>query len=107
MPLTEIDVTSAKPIYQNFWTERDARRAAAPPPPPWPAVDPGLLEEGRPRLPAFPLNVFPAQWREWVKDAAQWAGSSEDYIAQALLASVAGLCGQGVSARSPRPGASR
>jgi hypothetical protein len=42
MPLTEIDVTSAKPIYQNFWTERDARRAAAPPPPPWPAVDPGL-----------------------------------------------------------------
>ncbi len=26
-------------------------------------------------------------------------GSSEDYIAQALLASVAGLCGQGVSAR--------
>jgi hypothetical protein len=99
MPLTEIDVTSAKPIYQNFWTERDARRAAMPPPPPWPAVDPGLLEEGRPKLPAFPLNVFPGQWREWVKDAAQWAGSSEDYIAQALLASVAGLCGQGVSAR--------
>ena len=99
MPLTEIDVTSPKPIYRNFWTERDARRAAAPPPPPWPAVDPGLLEEGRPKLPAFPLNVFPGQWREWVKDAAQWAGSSEDYVAQALLASVAGLCGQGVSAR--------
>jgi hypothetical protein len=34
-----------------------------------------------------------------VSDAAHWAGSSEDYIAQALLASVAGLCGQGVSAR--------
>jgi hypothetical protein len=99
MPLTEIDVTSPKPIYRNFWTERDARRAAAPPPPPWPAVDPGLLEEGRPKLPAFPLQVFPGQWREWVKDAAQWAGSSEDYVAQALLASVAGLCGQGVSAR--------
>ncbi len=99
MPLTEIDVTSPKPIYRNYWTERDAARAAAPPPPPWPAVDPGLLEEGRPKLPAFPLQVFPGQWREWVKDAAQWAGSSEDYIAQALLASVAGLCGQGVSAR--------
>ena len=56
------------------------------------------MEEGRPRLPAFPLQVFPGPWREWVKDAAQ-AGSSEDYIAQALLASVAGLCGQGVSAR--------
>jgi uncharacterized protein DUF3987 len=50
-------------------------------------------------LPAFPLKVFPHPWREWVKDAAQWAGSSEDYVAQALLAAVAGLCGQGVSAR--------
>ena len=99
MPLTEIDVTSPKPIYRNFWTERDARHAAAPPPPPWPAVDPGLLEEGGPKLPAFPLRVFPPRWREWVSDAAHWAGSSEDYIAQALMASVAGLCGQGVSAR--------
>src|SRR3981189_2843062 len=99
MPLTEINVTSPKPIYRNYWTDRDARQAAAPPPPPWPAVDPGLLEEGRPKLPAFPLQVFPRQWREWVSDAAQWAGSSEDYVAQALLASVAGLCGQGVSAR--------
>jgi len=99
MPLTEIDVTTPKPIYRNYWTDREAARAAAPPPPSWPAVDPGLLEEGRPKLPAFPLKVFPRQWREWVSDAAQWAGSSEDYVAQALLASVAGLCGQGVSAR--------
>jgi Protein of unknown function (DUF3987) len=99
MPLTEINVTDSNPIFRNAWRERDAARAAKPPPPPWPAVDPGLLEEGRPKLPAFPLNVFPGQWREWVKDAAHWAGSSEDYIAQALLASVAGLCGQGVSAR--------
>jgi Protein of unknown function (DUF3987) len=99
MPLTEINVTNPPPVFRNYWTERDARRAATPPPPPWPAVDPGLLEEGRPKLPVFPLQVFPHQWREWVKDAAQWAGSSEDYIAQALLASVAGLCGQGVSAR--------
>ena len=98
MPLTEINVTNPPPVFRNASAERAARRAALPPPP-WSAVDPGLLEEGRPRLPVFPLTVFPAQWREWVKDAAQWAGSSEDYIAQALLASVAGLCGQGVSAR--------
>jgi hypothetical protein len=97
MPLTEINVTRPT-IHENYWRQRDAERAAKPPPS-WPAVDPGLLEEGRPKLPAFPLHVFPGQWREWVKDAAQWAGSSEDYIAQALLASVAGLCGQGVSAR--------
>jgi hypothetical protein len=99
MPLTEINVTNPPPVYANYWRDRDARRAAAPPPPPWPTVDPGLLEDGRPKLPAFPLKVFPRQWREWVSDAAHWAGSSEDYIAQALLASVAGLCGQGVSAR--------
>src|SRR3981081_3784825 len=101
MPLTEITVTKPNPVFDNYWRQLEAARAAKPAPPPWPAVDPGLLEEGRPRLPAFPLNVFPGQWREWVKDAAQWAGSSEDYIAQALLASVAGLCGQGVSGRNP------
>src|SRR5258708_26158122 len=99
MPLTEINVTNPRPVFANSWRDRDAARAAAPPPPPWPAVDPGLLEEGCPKLPAFPLQVFPRPWREWVKDAAHWAGSSEDYVAQALLASVAGLCGQGVSAR--------
>ena len=99
MPLTEINVTNPPPVYANYWREREAARAAAPPPPPWPAIDPGLLEEGRPGLPAFPLKIFPHQWREWVSDAAHWAGSSEDYVAQALLASVAGLCGQGVSAR--------
>ena len=88
-----------RPSTANYWREREAARLAAPPPPPWPAIDPGLLEEGRPGLPAFPLKVFPHQWREWVSDAAHWAGSSEDYVAQALLASVAGLCGQGVSAR--------
>jgi hypothetical protein len=99
MPLTEINVTDSNRVFANYWRDREAAKAAAPPPPPWPAIDPGLLEEGRPKLPAFPLKVFPHPWREWVSDAAQWAGSSEDYVAQALLASVAGLCGQGVSAR--------
>jgi hypothetical protein len=59
-------------------------RPPAPPPPPWPAIDPGLLEDGRPGLPAVPLKVFPHRWREWVSDAAHWAGSSEDYGTQAL-----------------------
>ena len=99
MPIAEINVTTPKPHYANYWRDLRRRPRGRAPPPPWPAIDPGLLEEGRPRLPAFPLNVFPRQWREWVSDAAHWAGSSEDYIAQALLASVAGLCGQGVSAR--------
>src|SRR5262245_4623965 len=101
MPLVEVDVTTPRPEFANYWKDLEAARAAAPPPPPWPAIDPGLLaeEEGRPKLPAFPLKVFPRQWQEWVGDAAHWAGSSEDYVAQALLAAVAGLCGQGVSAQ--------
>ena len=57
MPLTEINVTRPT-IHENYWKQRDAMRAAKPPPP-WPAVDPGLLEEGRPRLPAFPLTGLP------------------------------------------------
>ena len=100
MPIAELNVTKPNPVLDNYWRQLAAAKAAAPPPPPWPAIEASLLEEeGRPRLPVFPLQVFPGQWREWVKDAAHWAGSSEDYIAQALLASVAGLCGQGVSAR--------
>jgi hypothetical protein len=43
MPLTEINVTTPKPVYANYWRDREAARAAAPPPPPWPAIDPGLL----------------------------------------------------------------
>ena len=56
MPLTEINVTKPNPVFDNYWRELEAARAAKPPPPPWPAVDPGLLEEGRRRLPAFPLT---------------------------------------------------
>ena len=54
MPLTEINVTNPPPVYANYWREREAARAASPPPPPWPAIERGLLEEGRPGLPAFP-----------------------------------------------------
>ena len=90
-------ITSPKPITAT--TGRIATPGVGRTPTAARPLDPALLEDGRPKLPAFPLTVFPGPWREWVKDAAQWAGSSEDYISQALLASVAGLCGQGVSAR--------
>src|SRR5260221_14213885 len=92
MPLTEIDVTSPKPIYRNYWTERAAAKAAAPPPPPWPAIDPGLLEEGRPRLPAFPLKVFPRQWRGGGGGAPPRGGPPGGYV------------GEGPPAARARPG---
>src|SRR5260370_26382861 len=64
----------------------------------WPALDASLLEDGRPVVPAFPLDVVPQPWREWVSDTACGAGAPIDYVAQAVLGAVAGLCGAGVKA---------
>lgn len=65
----------------------------------WPEPDLSLLEDGRPALPDFPLHCLPAWWRTWVSEAAAATDAPVDYVAQALLASVAGLCGAGVVAR--------
>src|SRR5260370_6020659 len=65
----------------------------------WAELDPSLLEDGRPPLPAFPLGVFPGPWRDWITDSAHSAGAPIDYVAQAMLAGVAGLSGAGVTAR--------
>jgi Protein of unknown function (DUF3987) len=65
----------------------------------WPETDPSLLEEGRPSLPDFPLQTLPPWWRAWVSETAQGAGAPVDYVVQALLASVAGVCGAGVVAQ--------
>jgi hypothetical protein len=62
----------------------------------WPEIEPSLLEDGQPRVPSFPLDVLPQPWRGWVADTAHGAGAPEDYVAQALLSAVAGLCGAGV-----------
>src|SRR3981189_561053 len=64
----------------------------------WPTPDPSLLEDGRPVVPAFPLDALPQPWREWVSDTACGAGAPVDYVAQAVLGAVAGLCGAGVKA---------
>ncbi len=65
----------------------------------WPKTDRSLLEEGRPALPEFPLHCLPPWWRSWVSETAHGAGAPVDYIVQALLASVAGVCGAGVVGR--------
>ena len=75
-----------------------ARPASAGTPAGWPALDPSLLEDGRPVVPAFPLDTVPQPWREWVSDTACGAGAPVDYVAQAVLGAVAGLCGAGVKA---------
>ena len=65
----------------------------------WPAPDPGLFERGRPALPEFPMQVLPPFWRAWVGETASIVGAPVDYIVQALLGAVAGVCGAGVVAR--------
>ena len=68
------------------------------PPIAWPDTDPSLLEEGRPALPDFPLQSLPPWWRAWVSETAHGTAAPVDYVMQALLASVAGVCGAGVLA---------
>ena len=65
----------------------------------WPETDPSLLEEGRPSLPDFPLHWLPPWWRAWVSETGHGAGAPVDYVVQALLASIAGVCGAGVVAQ--------
>ena len=65
----------------------------------WPELDTSLLEDARGRVPAFPLDVFPDEWRQWVDDTAQSAGTAVDYVAQGVLAAVAALGGAGVRVR--------
>jgi hypothetical protein len=65
----------------------------------WPEIEPSLLEDGRAPVPSFPLDVLPRPWRDWIADTAHGAGAPDDYVAQAVLAAVAGLGGAGVTAR--------
>lgn len=66
------------------------------PPVGWPEFDASLLDEARVTVPAFPLQLLPEAWRQWVTDTAQQSGAPSDYVAQGLLAAVAGIGGAGV-----------
>ena len=74
-------------------------RAANAPPVAWPEIDDGLLDDGRGAVPPFPIDLLPQPWRDWVADRARCAGAPVDYVAQALLAAVAGVSGAGVEVR--------
>jgi len=77
----------------------DSLETIAPPGKAWPDIDRGLLEESRPDLPDFPLHALPPWWRAWISETAQAVGAPVDYLVQALLVAVAGVCGAGVVAR--------
>jgi hypothetical protein len=65
----------------------------------WPEMDVSILEEERGAVPPFPLDLLAQPWRDWVSDTASSAGAPTDYVVQALLAALAGLCGAGVAVR--------
>ena len=84
---------------------RHPRETVPPPPSPnteprivsgWPELDAALFDDGRGAAPAFPLELLPQPWRGWVADTAIGAGAPSAYVAQALLAAVAGLSGAGI-----------
>jgi uncharacterized protein DUF3987 len=65
----------------------------------WPELDSALIDDGRGTMPLFPLELLPLPWRGWVGERARAAGAPVDYVAAAVLAAVAGVCGAGVRAR--------
>lgn len=59
----------------------------------WSAIEGDLLDDRRVYVPTFPLELLPPPWRDWVSDAARSADAPVDYVAQAVLAAVAGASG--------------
>src|SRR5690349_7164807 len=62
----------------------------------WQEPDLSILDDRRAATPAVSLDVVPEPWRRWIADTALATGSPQDYVLQAVLAGVAGICGAGV-----------
>jgi hypothetical protein len=82
-----------------FYDPRYARPVSSTPPDGWGEIDTALLQERRAAVPAFPVDLLPTFWRDWVLDTSNVTGAPADYVAQSLLAAVAGLCGAGTVVR--------
>jgi Protein of unknown function (DUF3987) len=65
----------------------------------WPEIDLSILEEKRAAVPPFPLDLLPQPWRDWTSDTASSTAAPVDYVAQTVLAALAGLSGAGAVVR--------
>jgi hypothetical protein len=65
----------------------------------WPDIDGALLDGQTLAVPTFPFETLPLPWRTWIDDTARSVNVPADYVAQAVLAAVAGVCGAGVWVR--------
>src|SRR5262245_17118640 len=95
-PLVAMVRSDARSAYYD---PRYARPRSSSPPGGWGEVDTAFLDPARSPVPAFPLDLLPPFWRDWVRDTAGALGVPVDYVAQSLLAAVSGLCGAGASVR--------
>ncbi|MBM3650786.1 MAG: DUF3987 domain-containing protein, partial [Alphaproteobacteria bacterium] len=91
MSLIEPRPDPSAPVFRPFLGQPPADR-----PSPWPAIDGALLDDTSIAVPPFPLDVLPPPWRIWIADTARSMNVPADYVAQAVLAAVAGICGAGV-----------
>lgn len=91
-PLPHADPSSDQP---DFVVRLVHERAA----PAWPDIDGALLDDNALAVPAFPLDTLPVAWRTWIDDTARSVNVPADYVAQAVLAAVAGVCGAGLWVR--------
>jgi hypothetical protein len=93
-----VTLARADPL-SPFYDPRYARPLSSTPPDGWGEIDLALLEETRAAVPAFPIDLLPPFWRDWILDTANATGAPADYVAQSLFAAVAGLCGAGAVVR--------
>lgn len=76
---------------RRVWERAGATATDEPEPPP--APDLRVLRLHRRAPPALPLAVFGAEWMGWIKDAAEAAATSPDYVAAPLLAAASATIG--------------
>jgi len=94
MPDSPLDANVAPATARRL-----AAFAAQAAPDDWSEVDLSILEEKRAAVPPLPLDLLPQPWRDWTSDTASSTAASVDYVAQTVLAALAGLCGAGVGVR--------
>jgi Protein of unknown function (DUF3987) len=102
MPGTDEFDTSSDEWRKQFWSE-DAKADDATSKPkqkpngasgdPWNEPDMGVVRMRRRPPPVLPLDVFGADWKRWIIDAAAASACPVDYVVAPLLASVSTLIG--------------
>ena len=95
MPDSSLDANGASAIARRL----AAFAAAQAVPDDWREIDLSILEEKRAAVPPFPVDLLPQPWRDWTSDTASSTAAPVDYVAQTVLAALAGLCGAGVVVR--------